>query len=277
MWLEGNLKGYKRASTKGAMMLRKRDDGGGRVGFARGGVTGGSVLTGAIVALGAMFLLLAIVGGVLTALELTGEDVTSGNVIEATIGAGIALVVAQFIAYYWGGYTAGRMGRGAGLANGLLVPLLAIVIAAAVAGVVALLGASANLNLPFTENRLPLQNDTVVNWGIGSSIAALIAMFLGGALGGIAGAHWHTKLERRTLDEEQGAVEESRAGRQEDYEEGSRGVLPERRDDDRDTTGTYEDETIRPRGSYEGDEGQQPTYRETSEGETYRDEGRRGI
>ena len=168
---------------------------------ARGGVSGGAVLTGVVVAFGAMFLRSAIVGGVRTAMGVVADDVTTGEAVEVGIGAGIVLIVAQFLAYLWGGYTAGRMGRGAGAANGLLVPLLAIVIAVVVGAVVASLGASANLNLPYSTNRLPLDDDILVDWGLTISIAALVAMFLGGLVGGILGSRWHTKLERRTLDD----------------------------------------------------------------------------
>ena len=168
---------------------------------ARGGVSGGAILTGVVVAFGAMFLLSAVVGGVLTAIGVTAEEVGTSDAIEAGLGAGIVLVVAQFLAYLWGGYSAGRMARGAGALNGFLVPLVAILVAIAVGAVVAALGATANLNLPFSTSRLPLENDFVVDWGLAISLGALAAMFLGGILGGALGARWHTKLERRTLDE----------------------------------------------------------------------------
>lgn len=163
---------------------------------ARGGVALGPILTGVVVAFGAMFLLSALVGGVLAAFGVIDSTVTAGEVIEAGIGAGIALVLAQFLAYLWGGYTAGRMARGSGVVNGLLVPLSAVVVAILVGAVATGLGANANLNLPFTTNQLPLENGNLVDWGIGIGIASLIAMFLGGALGGGMGAAWHTKLER---------------------------------------------------------------------------------
>ena len=169
---------------------------------ARGGVAFGPILTGVVVAFGAMFLLSAIVGGVLASLGLIDTNVTTGEAIEAGIGAGIALVVAQFLSYLWGGYTAGRMARGSGLANGLLVPLTALIVAAIVGGIATGLGAEANLNLPFTTNQLPLENDNLVNWGVGIGIASLVAMFLGGALGGGMGARWHTKLERNVGEEQ---------------------------------------------------------------------------
>lgn len=168
---------------------------------ARGGVSGGAILTGVVVAFGAMFLLSALVGGVLTALGINETDITTGEAVDAGIGAGIALVVAQFLSYLWGGYTAGRMGRGAGFGNGLLVPIVAILVAVLVGAVAAALGATANLNLPFTTNRLPLENDYLVNWGIGIGIASVIAMFIGGIVGGTLGSRWHTKLERNVYDE----------------------------------------------------------------------------
>ncbi len=169
---------------------------------ARGGVAFGPVLTGVVVAFGAMFLLSAIVGGVLASVGLVESDVTAGEAIDAGIGAGIALVIAQFLSYLWGGYTAGRMARGSGIANGLLVPLIALIVGAIVVGIATALGANANLNLPFTTNQLPLDETTLVDWGIGIGIASLVAMFLGGALGGGMGARWHTKLERHVGEEQ---------------------------------------------------------------------------
>jgi hypothetical protein len=165
------------------------------VSSARGGISATAVITGVVVALGAMFLLSALAGGILTAAGITPDDVTESGAIEVGIGAGIVVVIAQFVAYLWGGYTAGRMARGAGVANGLLVPVIAIVIAVAVGAVVASLGATANLNLPFSTNRLPLEGDYLIDWGVGIAIAALAAMFLGGAIGGGLGARWHTRLE----------------------------------------------------------------------------------
>lgn len=162
---------------------------------ARGGIAFGPILTGVVVAFGSMFLLSALVGGVLASLGLIETNVTSGDVVNAGIGAGIVLVIAQFLSYLWGGYTAGRMARGSGVANGLLVPLTAIVLALVAGAVVAALGATANLNLPFTTNQLPLENGNLVDWGVAIGVASLVAMFLGGALGGGLGARWHTKLE----------------------------------------------------------------------------------
>jgi hypothetical protein len=170
---------------------------------ARGGVSPGAILTGVVVAFGATFILSAIVGGVLVALGISN---TPSSVVTVGVGAGIALIVAMFLAYLWGGYAAGRMARGAGLANGLLVPVAAIVVALIVGGIVTALGATANLNLPSLSHfnpGLPISSNQlrgrVLDTTLWMSLGALVAMFLGGIIGGLLGARWHTKLERQTL------------------------------------------------------------------------------
>ena len=183
------------------MFRRNQEVIGSRPVEARGGVSGGAILTGVVVAFGAMFLLSAIIGGILSALGIAETDITRGEAIDAGIGAGMAFVVAQFLSYLWGGYTAGRMGRGAGVANGILVPITAIVLALLTGLIVAGLGATANLNLPFTDNRLPVENDYLVSWGIGIAVASFVAMFIGAAAGGAMGARWHTKLEKDVYGE----------------------------------------------------------------------------
>ena len=177
------------------MFRRNQDVIGARPVEARGGISFGAILTGVVVAFGAMFLLSAIIGGILTALGIAETDISRGEAIDAGIVAGMAFVVAQLLSYLWGGYAAGRMSRGAGVANGILVPVTAIVIALLTGAAVAGLGATANLNLPFTENRLPLENDYLVDWGVGIAVASVIAMFVGAAIGGAMGTRWHTKLE----------------------------------------------------------------------------------
>jgi hypothetical protein len=172
---------------------------------ARGGVSPGAILTGVVVAFGATFVFSAIVGGVLVALGISN---TPSAVVTAGVGAGIALIVAQLLAYLWGGYAAGRMARGAGLANGLLVPIAAILVAVAVGAIVTALGATANLNLPSITHfnpRLPISsnqlNNRVLNTSLWIALGSLVAMFIGGAIGGLLGARWHTKLERHALAE----------------------------------------------------------------------------
>jgi membrane protease YdiL (CAAX protease family) len=164
---------------------------------ARGGLSPLAILTGVVVAFGALFLLSAIVGGILSAIGVEEGGVGREEAIQAGVGAGISLVVATLIAYFWGGYTSGRMARGAGVLNGVLVPIVALIIGFVVGLIVTALGATANLNLPFSQNQLPVKENQLVDFGTWVGIAALIAMFVAAAIGGALGARWHTKLERQ--------------------------------------------------------------------------------
>ena len=171
------------------------------VATARGGITLGGILTGVVVSFGALFLLTALVGGIFATSDLNPTEL--GSTREVGIGIGVGLVVAWFLSSMWGGYTAGRMGRGAGVVNGVLVPLVVLIIGAIIAAIVGALGSSANLNLPFRPAQLPTQNSPLYDLSAGFGIAILAAMIVGGALGGGLGSRWHTKLERRVIDEEQ--------------------------------------------------------------------------
>src|SRR5688572_27915883 len=106
---------------------------------ARGGVSGGAVLTGVVVAFGSMTFLSLIVAGVVS-LGLPDTTPFPGTEVEGTLFAGVVLAITQFVAYLWGGYTAGRMARGAGWANGALVPVVALLIVVVGGDIVATLG-----------------------------------------------------------------------------------------------------------------------------------------
>ena len=162
----------------------------------RGGFSFWSVLTGVVVAFGAFFVLFSIISGILAALGVQSSGVSAEDAVDAGIAAGIGVVVAQFLSYLWGGYTAGRMARGAGLVNGIVVPILAIVIVAILGAIVAGLATSVNVDAPDAQ-RLPLPLGSLADIGTAVGIGLLVAMLLGGALGGMLGERWHTKLERR--------------------------------------------------------------------------------
>lgn len=161
--------------------------------YVRGGLSLGSILTGTAVAFGTMSLLTILIAGIAVALGLTDEiDATATQI---GWGAGIIFVLSQFLAYFWGGYTAGRMARGAGILNGLMVPVLALLLVGGAIGIMAALGVEPRFAAPFTDFRVPLEEDVVLTWGIGLGIATLVMMFLGAILGGHLGARWHDKLE----------------------------------------------------------------------------------
>jgi hypothetical protein len=164
----------------------------------RGGVSLAAVLTGVVVAFGAIFLLSALMGGILTALGVDASEVEPTENVNLSIG--VAFVILQLLAFLWGGYTAGRMARGSGLLNGVLVPIVALLVAALVAGAVAALGAAANLNVPFTRSSLPSEDASyLVDRGPVMGLVALAAALLGGLAGGVMGARWHARLERDAL------------------------------------------------------------------------------
>ena len=164
---------------------------------ARGGFSLGSVVTGVLVAFGAFIVLSAIIGAVLAGLGMTEGTINANDARNATIGAGIGLVLAQFLAYLWGGYTAGRMARGSGILNGILVPILAIVLVAALGAVVAAVAGNLDVSADTAtaQANLPLPLSDLADIGTGVGIGVLLAMLLGGALGGRLGTRWHTKLE----------------------------------------------------------------------------------
>ncbi len=181
-----------------------------RMPLARGGVSFGAIFTGVVVAFGALTLLLALAGGILAATDTIDEvsNVSGEDAVTAGAVTGVVLVIAWLFAYMWGGYTAGRMGRGAGFLNGLLVPIVAVLVLLAVGAVASALGAEAELNNPLDNVRLPIENSNLVDIGTGIGIAVLVAMFLGSIIGGMLGARWHTKLERRVAEKHLGASEQ---------------------------------------------------------------------
>ena len=161
---------------------------------ARGGFSFGSILSGVLVAFGAFIVLSAIIGAILASTGVADGGISANEARDATLGAGIGLIVAQFLAYLWGGYTAGRMARGSGVLNGILVAVVALVFVAALGAIVAAVAGGADLQAPTTA-QLPLPLSTLSDIGTGVGIGILAAMLLGGALGGAMGQRWHTKLE----------------------------------------------------------------------------------
>jgi hypothetical protein len=122
---------------------------------------------------------------------------THGSGLTAAIGIGIGL----FLSFTWGGYTAGRMGRGKGWLNGLLTALAVGLIGAAGLGAVLLLrpgpGVDLHLHLPAGYPHIRF----LLSRGVLAASAASLAL-LGSVLGGALGARFHTRLERRVLQEE---------------------------------------------------------------------------
>lgn len=171
----------------------------------RGGIAWLPILTGMVVALGAMLLLSGAVGAFLVVIDALPPD--RGEVAELGIGGSIALVIGLFLSYLWGGYTAGRMARGAGVRTGLLVAVVALLVALAAAGAARAADLTTNLNVPFTSDRLPIEEEVIVDWGVLLGLVSLAAMALGSAYGGYRGVKWHTDLEDKTREKERAEAE----------------------------------------------------------------------
>jgi amino acid transporter len=164
-----------------------------------GGINWGSAFFGWLVAVGVAVLLtgiLAAAGAAIGLTEKTSNAADNASPETLSLAGAIALIVVLAIAYYCGGYVAGRMSRfdGARQGIGVWVIGLLITIAAAVLAVVA--GSQYNVveraNLP----RLPVGADTLTTGGAIASIVILAGTLLFAALGGIAGARYHRKVDR---------------------------------------------------------------------------------
>ncbi len=154
-----------------------------------------SVLSGTLVAFGAFVILSAIIGALLAATGVAEAGLRPHEVVNAGVGVGVAVVLAQFLAYLWGGYTAGRMARGSGAANGVLVPVIALILVGILGSVIAATTGAADDITRSDFQQLPLPLGRLADIGTAVGIGLLAAMFGGEALGGWLGARWHTKLE----------------------------------------------------------------------------------
>ena len=160
----------------------------------------GSVLAGVLVAYGAFAIIAAIAGGVLSAMGVDTESLSSNDWREYGIVSGAAAALSLFLSYLFGGYVAGRMARRAGALNGALVFLFGILL---VAGVAAAIGTQADSDAVMANLRsmgVPTSGDEYAAIGTFAGLGAVIAMLLGSILGGISGERWHGKLVARALD-----------------------------------------------------------------------------
>lgn len=148
-----------------------------------------SVVIGWLTALGASLILAGIVSAIVGA--IFGGGGTGGQEAQAGGASGlIGLLITLLLAFLIGGYAAGRLASRQGLKHGILVPVLALVVTIVLAGIGALLGLSfidqlSGVTLPGVPQGASQNLGTILTL---SGILALLAPFIGGALGGIWGA-----------------------------------------------------------------------------------------
>ena len=166
-----------------------------------GGIKVGSAFFGWLAATGMAVLLTAFVAAAGTAVGLaTNTDVnatvTSGNESVGIVGI-VVLLVILFVAYYCGGYVAGRMARFNGAKQGFMVWVWAIIAAIVIAilGVVA--GQQYNILAQLNSfPRIPVNEGQLTATSIIAAVVVAAVALVAAVLGGIAGMHFHRKVDR---------------------------------------------------------------------------------
>jgi hypothetical protein len=168
-----------------------------------GGVKVGSAFFGWLAATGMAVLLTAFVAAAGTAVGLANNtdvnEAVNQMATNGTVGVVgiIVLLVILFVSYYSGGYVAGRMARFNGAKQGMMVWVWALIAAV----VVALLGLIAGQQFNVLANlnsfpRIPInEGELTVTSIIAAVVVALVAL-VGAVLGGLAGMHFHRKVDR---------------------------------------------------------------------------------
>jgi hypothetical protein len=170
-----------------------------------GGFKFGAAFFGWLAAMGLAVILTALVSAIGAGIGLGANE---GDVDAAAQGAAasadtvtlvgaIALAVVLLVSYYAGGYVAGRMARFSGAKQGLAVWIWAVVIAIVVAVVTAIAGAQFNvLGNVDAFPRIPVDEGTLTVTGIVTVVLVAVISLVGAVLGGLAGMHYHRKVDR---------------------------------------------------------------------------------
>lgn len=169
-----------------------------------GGIKVGSAFFGWLTATGMAVLLTALVAAAGTAAGLANNTDVNEAVNQATQNSGtvglvgiIVLLVILFASYYSGGYVAGRMARFNGAKQGLMVWVWALIaaIVIAVLGLVAgqQFNVLANLN---SFPRIPINEGELTTTSIIAAVVVAVVALVGAVLGGLAGMHFHRKVDR---------------------------------------------------------------------------------
>ena len=168
---------------------------------------GGLDLPATLVGMLTALALTAILGGLIgAAIGAVGYQTGIGGAEEELSLAGlIGGVVTLFVAFLIGGWAAARIARYDGGRNGVMTGVWTIVLGAILSALAAGLGAEydvfRNLNMPQW-----LSQDALTAAAIGSGIAAVAAMLVGGWLGGRWGERYHRRADAAIVGAREGAL-----------------------------------------------------------------------
>lgn len=157
-----------------------------------GGITLPAGLIGMLTALALLVLIGGLIGAAIGAIGYqTGVE---GNERELTTAGLVGGAVALFVSYLLGGWAAGRIARYDGAKNGLMTGVWTLVLAGVLSGLAAWLGGEYNV-----LERVDLPNwfsrDALTTGAIVSGAVTVVAMFLGGLLGGLWGERFHRRAD----------------------------------------------------------------------------------
>jgi len=169
-----------------------------------GGFKFGSAFFGWLTAMGTTVLLTALVAAVGAAIGLGNQTTVDEAADAAADNAGVVGIVSAIviglvllIAYFAGGYVAGRMARFSGVKQGIAVWIWAVAIAIVVAIITAIAGAQWDI-LANVQSfpRIPVTPETATLTGILTALGAAVVTLIGAILGGLAGMHYHRRVDR---------------------------------------------------------------------------------
>lgn len=171
---------------------------------AFGGMKIGAAFFGWLTATGLAVLLTAIVAAAGTAISVSSfngvdqlRDKATQNATTVGIGGAIVLLVIMVVSYYCGGYVAGRMARFNGLRQGLAVWVWGIVIAIIIAIISAIAGSKYDILSKLNSfPRIPVKQGDLTTGGVIALIIVAVASLIGALLGGLAGMHFHRKIDK---------------------------------------------------------------------------------
>jgi hypothetical protein len=157
-----------------------------------GGIDIPATLVGMLTALALLVLLGGLIGAAIGVIGYqVGLDDVEDDLSSASLIGGLVTI---FVAFLVGGWAAARIARYDGVRNGLMTGIWALILAALVSALAAWLGSEydvlGNVDLPQWFSR-----DALTLGAIVSGLAAVVAMLLGGLLGGLWGERYHRRAD----------------------------------------------------------------------------------